>query len=371
MAKFSFPAIVMALARLAQAGPYAAFTTSGFIPFSDTTTPVDWSSNVKVDITVNSFASTAKLFRPVVDTGTCGFMFASKDLPDWNPTTEAIAANKGWEFLSSSDILYTGYWVMRDIYFNPRSSSTRIKATIPVLAVTRKVGCSSYNVAVDTDVCPSPDWIDDNPSVRLMGVGFGREEDGQPQGTPDKNAFININSIAGQNMATHIQGYKIDSNGITVGLTDTNTAGMGFQDLPARNPNPVGSRVPTIPRDWKSLRSDCISFNDGTDCYVGETLLDTGMGDSSMRVPLGVTIPRDATTKVLNNGVIVQVHLGNPALVTERFTAGTGAATTVTPDLAFAYNSNRGNFFNTGRHAYRAWKTAYDSVNGRYGIIAV
>lgn len=355
------------------AGPYASFTTTGYIPFSNTTLPVDWSSKVKVDVTVNSFASSARLFRPDVDTGTCGFLFSSKDLPDWDPSTEALDSNRGWEFLSSSDLLYTGHWVTRDLYFNPRNSATRIKATVPVLAVTKKVKCTTYNVAVDGDACPTtPDWEDNDPSnVRVMGVGFGREADGQPQGTPDKNAFINILSIAGQSMTSHIQGYTIDSNGINVGLTDANTLGMSFQDLPARNPNPAGSRNPTIPRDWASLRSSCISFNDGTTCYAGETLLDTGIGDSSMRVPLGVSIPRDPTTKVLNDGTVVRVNLGDPALVTERFTAGVGAATGVTPDLAFAYNSDRGNFFNTGRHVYRGWKTAFDSVNGRYGMVAV
>ncbi|KAM7198911.1 hypothetical protein V8F20_005978 [Naviculisporaceae sp. PSN 640] len=358
---------------IAQPGPYASFHTTGYIPFTDTTAitlPIDWSSKPKVDVTVNSFASTARLFRPDVDTGTCGFLFSSKDLPDWNATTEALETNKGWQFLSSSDLLYTGHWVTRDIYFNPRNSATRIKATVPILAVTKKVKCTTYSVSVDTDTCPTtPEWEDNNPgSVRVMGVGFGREDDGQPKGTPDKNAFINIQSIAGQSMTTYLQGYTIDSYGINVGLTNDNTLGMTFQDLPARNPNPVGSRVPSIARDWASLRSGCISFDDGASCYAGEVLLDTGIANSSMRVPLGVTLPRDAITKVLNDGTIVRVNLGDPAIVTERFTAGTGAATGVTPDLAFAYNSARGNFFNTGRHAYRAWKTAYDSVNGRYGI---
>ncbi|KAM7214156.1 hypothetical protein V8F06_010471 [Rhypophila decipiens] len=356
----------------ANAGLYSAFSTAGHIPFSDTTLPVDWSAKVKVDVTVNSFASSAQLFRPEVDTGTCSFLFASKDLPDWNPATEALETNKGWQFLSSSDILYTGHWVTRDLYFNPRSSTTRIKSTVPILAVTKKVKCSSYNVALDNDTCPTtPEWTDTNPSVRLMGIGFGRELDGQPQGTPDKNAFINIQSIAGQSMGSHIQGYTIDSNGINVGLTDANTLGMTFQDLPARNPNPPGSRIPTIPRDWASLRSNCISFNDGINCYSGEVLLDTGIGNSSMRVPLGVPIPRDATTKVLNDGTIVKVNLGDPPLVVERFVTGTGAATTVTPDFSFAYNSDRGNFFNTGRHVYRACRTAFDSVNGRFGMVAV
>jgi hypothetical protein len=362
---------IAALAGLSQAGPYAAFTASGFIPFTTAgTTGVDWSSNVKVDLTVNSVASTARKFQPVVDTGTCGFLFNAAELPDWDPATEAISENAGWEFLSSSKLLYTGHWVLRDLYFNPRDASHVIKATVPVLAVTAKTNCTCYNVTIHTDQCPGDCSEElDTTGVRLMGVGFGREEDGQPQGTPDKNAFINIVSVAGQDMTRYIQGYKIDKMGITVGLTDANTASMSFQNLPARNPIGGGGFTPTIPRDYRSLRSHCISFNGGATCYSGEVLLDTGLGTASMRVPLGVSIPR--TDMRLNTGAHVAVDLGDPALVTERFTVGTGIATGVTPDWVGAYNSARGNFFNTGRHVYRAWNTAYDSVNGRYGLEAV
>ncbi|KAH8900500.1 hypothetical protein GQ53DRAFT_633102 [Thozetella sp. PMI_491] len=359
------------LACYAEAGPYTEYTSSGFIPFlAAGTAGVDWSTNVAVEITINSVGSIARTFQPIIDTGTCGFMFTALDLPDWNPETEAVPLNAGWEYLSSSHVLYTGYWVWRDVYFNPCDRQQVIKTSIPVLAVTKKVTCSSYSVAVGTDHCPTtPEYIEHNPHVRWMGVGFGREEDGQPQGTPDKNAFINVVSIAGQNMNSYLQGYKINKMGITLGLTDINTSNMFFQDLPARNPVNWSLRTPTIPRDYRSLPSDCISFDNQETCYPGETLLDTGIGKAFMRVPMGVVMPRDPFTKNLNPEVRVAVDLGSPALFTERFTTGTPVA--VEPDSVEAFKSARGSFFNTGRHVYRAWNTAYDSVNGRYGMAAI
>jgi len=178
-------------------------------------------------------------------------------------------------------------------------------------------------------------------------------------------------SVAGGSMAAFAPGYLIDKWGITVGLTEANTAGMAFTDLPARDPVAgSGGRTPTVPMDFAALPA-CIALNGTAPCHVGTALMDTGVGQGYLRLPIGAPLGRDPVSKRLYDGSTVSVALGQPAVVTEAFTVGSGAATGVTPAYVEAYNSRRGNFFNSGRHAYRAWVTAYDAVSGRLGFRAV
>jgi hypothetical protein len=74
--------------------------------------------------------------------------------------------------------------------------------------------------------------------IQVMGVGFGREADGQPQGTPDKNPFLNLVSIDGKPASENRSlrnGYIINKDGIKIGLTERNTAGMKFAKLVQRH----------------------------------------------------------------------------------------------------------------------------------------
>ena len=108
-----------------------------------------------------------------------------------------------------------------------------------------------------------------------MGVGFGRQADGQPQGTPDKNALLNIQSINGRPVDFEFcPGYIISAakeNGIYVGINKTNADSFQFHRTKLREgPNHASDN-----RDWAAVPMS-LSVN-GSPYVAGTALIDTGV----------------------------------------------------------------------------------------------
>ena len=106
-----------------------------------------------------------------------------------------------------------------------------------------------------------------------MGVGFGRQANGQPQGTPDKNVLLNIKSINGASVVSKIcQGYSISAareNGIYVGIDGFREGGFHLIQL---GPGLDHARDP---RDWAAVPM-AVSV-DGSAYVAGSALIDTGI----------------------------------------------------------------------------------------------
>lgn len=103
------------ISSLAQRGMYDGYTTSALIPFLEAGDPgAPFTDPVHVALRLSDVSS--KEFKPVVDTGTCGFVISAADIPDWRED-EATFDSLGWEFLSSSKRLYNGHWIKRNIFF--------------------------------------------------------------------------------------------------------------------------------------------------------------------------------------------------------------------------------------------------------------
>ena len=373
---------LLVLSTLVQAGTYSGYTTSVQIPFLEASEPgLGFGSNVHVQLRFSS-PSSASVIKPFVDTGSCGIILSAADLNDWDPS-EGTDTNKGWQYLSSSNLLYSGFWVERDIYFEGSSgessnSSPLIKSTVPILAVTKKLKCLSYDVSDPGEDCPgtSSDIQLLPKGIRIMGIGFGREADGQPQGTPDKNPLLHITNISAQNMSSYWPGYIISAEGITLGLTDTNTESMNFTSLV-----PGGGTTPhwDLNFDWPELPA-CIKITaPGTDaggpepCLPGTAVLDTGVGSGFIRVPSGSTnLPRDPDTFNLDEGTVVQVTFGSPGVAGEEFTVGTPTESgSVTPDdvrAVYSPDGQRATAINTSRYIYRKFTVAFDPVLGLLGF---
>lgn len=306
--------------------------------------------------------------------GTCGLIVSANSLPEWN-ATDVSTYPVGWEFLSSSKRLYSGHWMPMDIYFT--NAEFEVKARVPILAVEAVTTCPNYNVTTDRNVCPTPSSgpppvVTTMPTRILnMGVGFGREADGQPQGTPDKNPFLNIQSVNGRsvfNDAHFRSGYVISKEGITIGLTASNTAGMNFSKLTQR-PNTED------PRDWAPV--ECCMAVDGADCTPGSALIDTGVSQMYMTLPVGTPVNR-SDPPVLDDGSRVDVHLGRACefVAAESFTVGDAAGinNSVVPSsvrLSLADPLVNPPHVNTGRHFLRAWKVAFDACGGFLGFAAI
>jgi hypothetical protein len=373
------------LSNHVQAATYSEYTTSVFIPFLEADGLGSPSSgNVHFNVKISSPTSTAH-FSPFIDTGSCGIVISAANLNDWDPS-QGTDANKGWHYLSSSNWLYSGYWVPRDLYLEGHDDSNNvvsIKSTVPILAVTKKVRCPDYDVSNPGENCPTtPTETLNNPTgIEIMGIGFGREYDGQPQGTPDKNPLLHITSLSGRDTTQdshYWPGYIISKAGITLGLTDANTASMEFTDLVAG-----GGTTPhwDLNFDWPELQA-CITITapgspvgDTTPCLSGSAVLDTGVANGFIRVPTdSVDLPRDADTFNLDSGTHVQVAFGSPMVATEQFEVGVSTDTdpsSVSPAevrAVYSPGGRRATFINTSRTIYRKYRFAFDPVLGRAGF---
>jgi hypothetical protein len=76
----------------------------------------------------------------------------------------------------------------------------------------------------------------DPKGIRTIGIGFGRCNDGQSKGTPDKNPLLQVHITAIMrpkisDSSKYRPGHIINKQGIDLGLTDTNTESMKFTAL--------------------------------------------------------------------------------------------------------------------------------------------
>ncbi|KAH1371913.1 hypothetical protein KXX50_004918 [Aspergillus fumigatus] len=317
-----------------------------------------------------------------VDTGSCGVLMAASALEDWkdtepsDPTTE-----EGFQFFTSSKNLYTGFWVERNVYFN-RGTVDEVKAVLKILAVTKKTFCPDYKLGIDNNKCPyASARAVPHDQVRVMGIGFGRTGDGQPQGTPDKNALLNIQQIrhvpVTSSSLSYWPGWKITPAGLTVGLTEGNYDDSGFQEREAQLPGPSGGGggggggTGSSPRhhfQWGELPG-CVSIeNVPNPCLECSVLLDTGVDQSYIRVPGRLRYPTHSeagtSSQILDAAQRVDITFGRHRAASETFKVD-DISNKVTPQVTYNYHDDfRFPFVNTGRHVFRAWEVAYDPLCG-------
>jgi len=278
------------------------------------------------------------------------------------------------EYLSSSDKLYAGIWVPTDIVF-PDATPT-ITARVPILAATSVTTCSSWeNVVLPGCTCntvPAP-VVTPNPSgIRLMGIGFGRQPDGQPQGNPDKNPILNVVRIGTLDLvptSSFRNGHIITRTGIDVGLTAANMARFAAKTIELERP-PVWSD----PRDWLPVPA-CITAGSGT-CFQGAGLIDTGVNQSYMHTYDISPRPARTTFPYLDAGVQIHWKFGAsaPYAVSEDITVGDASdiVNGITPWKVSLWIHNVGTprvpRVNTGRHLLRKWNVAFDAIGGHFAF---
>ncbi|KAL7755625.1 hypothetical protein ACKLNR_014152 [Fusarium oxysporum f. sp. zingiberi] len=219
------------LALIAQAGSHAGCRGSTLIPFLDRDARNEFHFSKRPEVYVKfSFGEegpgpSVESKRFIVDTGTCGIV-VSKEVVNFD---EGEADILGYQWLSSSKILYVGWWVYRWVWFNhghSDSTSQVVGGRVRILALEKKwEKCPNWTPA-DKENCPDMEHAvpGDTSNVRMMGIGFGRMHDGQPQGDPYKNPLLNIQRIGSVWVPSFCPGWIIDLQGITFGLTDNNWA---------------------------------------------------------------------------------------------------------------------------------------------------
>lgn len=401
---------VLAIAAAAPAAPaqtaaapdYSAYTAGGFIPFSPVPIPRPDSQHPGIRRRLDAHGR-GREFQPdtmcghpqkllpftcavgfkvsigggrpqwyTMDTGTTGIMVSAAAIPGYR--VDSLKDPRGWEFLSSSKILWVGHWTQMEVTFLDSANAPVAVATVPVLAVDSEAICLQYAVS-DGPTCSSPSPAPRtnpasglrpaSPLIRYMGVGFGREDDGQSQGTPDKNPLLHITRIGGVPVRAESMrnGYIITEQGVHVGLTPGNTAGFVYTPLAPNS---------GITMDW-GPPSMCVQVN-GSRCLSGGVLIDTGINTMYISTPVPVDTLR--TTDPSDCESVAALAPG--AQVTVRFPSDTGqvafysftvgdSANRLQPSLAMPARDAKV-FVNTGRHFYRAFNVLYDAVGGYFGL---
>jgi hypothetical protein len=151
------------------------------------------------------------------------------------------------------------------------------------MAVT-KVSCETGARACDPNTIGST-----AAGTHYFGIGFAGGA-GQPQGTPDKNAFLNVTSVPG-GASPPSPGYILSTQGAQIGLTSSNTQGFAMiklepllaPDLTQWQTAPASANVLT---DWQHARAT-ITVNGRWGS--GGILFDTGVTTGFLTPPIGVT----------------------------------------------------------------------------------
>ncbi|WP_224240417.1 hypothetical protein [Hyalangium gracile] len=361
---------------------YAGYTAARFIPYANAETNVPaFTHALEFNLSVEgkpacgaapsgATKDPAKPCLVTMDTGTTGIMVSAADLAGYS----AKAAEKyplGREFLSSSKLLWVGRWIPKNVTFHDAKGAPLATATVPVLVVEKEATCPQYNEQTDKETCPGTPLKPAKPGIFYMGVGFGREHDGQPQGTPDKNPFLHITQINGAPVAkgTMRSGYIITEKGVHVGLTSENAGGFAFTQL-------TGPKYSKDPQDWPEA-SICVAV-DQSPCIPAKVLIDTGIPQMYLtvtsEVPVQTVLAPDLSSPkrqvpVLKDGSQVTVRFPGNDHPMAFYTFKVGdKGSDMQPAQVITTKNGKNAFVNTGRHFLRNFNVLYDAEGGLFGL---
>ncbi|KAJ4363407.1 hypothetical protein N0V83_009700 [Neocucurbitaria cava] len=315
-----------------------------------------------------------------VDTGSTGLMIGAPLLPDVDLSgSNADQYEQGWEFLTSSSLLYNGRFVPLDVTFYGSSRKYTAVSKVLVLVVQSVIKCPAYNSTTGQGICPDGGSVQSTASpkhVTYMGVGFGRNVAGSGLnfGSSDHNPFLNIVNINGRSTYSFRTGYVVSTTGVHLGLTTRNTRDAVWVDLD------YGATDDW--RDW-AMVDMAMRVNEGQDEYAGKALVDTGIPQMFIQPPPGVKLP---TVRILNPAT-------NPTTkYTSRITNGTylDFAFPSFQDGVAGYDFEVGDesfpsqpayvqpvagrpstYFNSGRNFLFGFTIIFDADGGRFGLICL
>ncbi len=309
---------------------YAAFHTSTYLPFLGAAGPrMTESPHLRL-----SFGAAAR--DAVMDTGSTGIVVSADAIPDLAALPSTGPARLTY---SSSGRIMEGRWVTTPVTIAGADGASVTTAPIPVLAVER-IACLRTARRCTPRERPQ--------HVSMIGIGFGREYDHQPDGTPDHNPFLNLAAAPGLR-----RGYVVTRTGVHVGLTAADTAGgFAFARL-VRD-----ARWP----DWAQAQA-CITIAT-TAPACGRLLVDTGVSAMYLTVP-----PDRLSDGGLPSGASVAIQLiaGDQPLGYS-FTVGDPANPLAPEGVTLSGIGKRATFVNTSFHLLNGFDYLYDADGGWVGF---
>ncbi|ACL57732.1 hypothetical protein [Methylobacterium nodulans] len=289
--------------------------------------------------------------RPVLmDTGSTGIVVSAARIPD----VDALPSRPGRLTYSSSGRIMIGRWVTVPVTVWGRNGASITTGPIPVLAVDR-IACTSRARRCTPEDTPR--------HVAMMGVGFGREGDGQARSTPETNPFLNL-APTGAGPAR--RGYIVTKEGVHVGLTHANTRGdYRFVKL---DPHPA------IPGEWQGVPV-CIGVGGRPPAACGRALIDTGVTAMFLTLPpeqvAGNMAADDDGRIALRPGTRLSFSFPDAAAPAAHYEITVGdASSPLAPERIILDTARPTPFVNTGLHVLNGFDVLYDADGGWYAFRA-
>ena len=317
--------------------------------------PMSPTNPAKVDLTVGG-ASSPTAFT--MDTGSTGIVVS----PDhFTPGPNDVYVGQGSQTYTSSGIVDSGnFYLTKVVIYN--GSTPIATATVTVLEVTNQT-CVAGSLGCSPNSNPT--------NIAYMGVGFDRGASSTQPPAPynNTNPFINITSLAsGQPVSSLAPGYMITNNGVTLGLSSSDTNGFAFVKL---LPNTTNSPPQPAPA-WLQAP---VTISVGGMQSSGVILPDSGINYAYLTPPPGASIttttsnPSCNSKVCLQSGNTIQVYLPGqttpqPAFYT--FTTGT-TGNALQPNTVSVNGASSTAFLNTGREFYQGFDYVYDPIGGYVG----
>ena len=274
---------------------------------------------------------------------------------------------------------YHGDWYMTLVnIYDPSSSPQTIIATakVPVLALTSKT------CAPNETEC-TPLTADELAMHYKFGAGFAQELVSNPQGTPDKNPFLNIVWTA-KGGALPSAGFLVTSDyhgipGILLGLSGLykgDFTQIKLQPLlsPGYSQWQIPPANPSLLTDWQNATA-VISVNgvSGT----GSILIDTdfaGIGVGYVTVPIGAEVKThspsesEECTNCADNGTEVAISIPSQtsATVSFNYTIGDSSNSLAPPEVVIMPENIP--FATVSFHFYSSFDYFYDAERGFIGL---
>ncbi len=313
-----------------------------FLPFINA--PAQGAAMTQVPKLLVSFGG--KPVPAVLDTGSTGVVVSAAMIPDFERQPSLGPATLSY---SSSGRVMHGRWIVEPVTLIGRDKTSITTQPIRIMAVTR-VTCFQNARDCAPEAMPR--------HVAMLGVGFAREADHQPQGTPDKNPLLNLPGMA---KGTARRGYIVTREGVHVGLTAANADGFGFVRLTRGAPFP----------DWSATPA-CITIQDRAAPACGTALVDTGVAGMFLTVPRD-TLAQDAQGRppLPAGGTIVISFGGSPgapqSVAAYSFTIG-GRDATAPSHVTLVATGQRATFVNTSFHVLNGFDYLFDADDGLVGL---
>ena len=367
-----------AAACMARAPSFDGKTQGAFVPFTDDSKGMQTTPKIRI-----SMPGMPQPIKVQMDTGSCGYTFSWVDLVKFHKGLRQdqhgnpVGYEPGHLFLSSSKVLKKGVWVPMEISFVDTPGT---KANVPILAVTQKIVCDHYDNKRPGE-CPSPTKVIDMPSgVNYLGVGFGREDDGMEQSTPDKNPLLHLVTVGGQpvDLRRYNPGFVVMNDGLHIGLTQSNTHHFGWQQL---------SRRSNVDMDWQMANMGVRVETPNPDPAKGtlppnyeaqgHLLVDTGVPQMYLTLPKNypggvatVLVPNESNPGLKSRDLVRQTNVRVDMGAAGFWSFVRGGNDRTEPSHVYTMMMDpavKAPFVNSGRAFLIENDIAFDALNGNFG----